>query len=120
MRSVASIYDENAEGEWRRLAKSPYQSLEFSVTMDRLAEHLPGEGRVLDVGGGPGRYSIELCRRGYQVVLLELLCQGEFQTCSVCTRLSAPPPFALPALPSRTVSDNTPKRCAIVQTEKSS
>lgn len=72
MRSVASIYDENAEGEWKRLEKAPYQSLEFSVTMDRLARHLPGKGRVLDVGGGPGRYTVELCRRGYQVVLLDV------------------------------------------------
>ena len=72
MRSVASIYDENAEGEWKRLEKAPYQSLEFSVTMNRLARHLPGKGRVLDVGGGPGRYTVELCRRGYQVVLLDV------------------------------------------------
>ena len=27
---------------------------------------------MLDVGGGPGRYAIELARRGYRVVLFDL------------------------------------------------
>jgi SAM-dependent methyltransferase len=71
MRTIASIYDANPEGEWHRL-EAPYQSLEFKVTMDRLERYLPKSGRVLDAGGGPGRYAIELCRRGYQVVLLDI------------------------------------------------
>jgi len=27
---------------------------------------------ILDAGGGPGRYTIELAKKGYQVVLLDL------------------------------------------------
>ena len=71
MKSIASIYDGDPEAEWRRL-QAPYQSLEFMVTMDRLGKHLPKSGSILDVGGGPGRYAIELCRRGYQVLLLDI------------------------------------------------
>jgi len=38
-----------------------------------LQEHLPAPpARVLDCGGGPGRYSIELARRGYGVTLFDL------------------------------------------------
>jgi SAM-dependent methyltransferase len=37
-----------------------------------LEKYLPPEGVVLDAGGGPGRYTIELARRGYDVVLMDL------------------------------------------------
>ena len=33
---------------------------------------LPASGLILDAGGGPGRYTIELAKRGYQVVLLDM------------------------------------------------
>lgn len=46
--------------------------LEYIVTMHYLGKHLPSEGLILDAGGGPGRYTIELAKRGYDVVLLDL------------------------------------------------
>jgi SAM-dependent methyltransferase len=58
--------------EWRRLASSPYHRLEFETTLHFLERYLPRSGLVLDAGGGPGRYTIELARRGYEVVLLDL------------------------------------------------
>jgi len=46
---------------------------EFAVTMRALADHLPPPpARVLDCGGGPGRYAIELARQGYEVTLFDL------------------------------------------------
>ena len=59
-------------GEWNRLVKDAYNSLEFLVTMHYLRKHLPESGRILDAGGGPGRYALELCRSGYDVVLLDI------------------------------------------------
>ena len=59
-------------GEWNRLVKDAYNSLEFLVTMHHLRKHLPETGRILDAGSGPGRYAIELCRAGYDVVLLDI------------------------------------------------
>lgn len=72
MKSVAQIYNADAEREWLRLEKTPYQSIEFDVTMHYLLKHLPSTGKILDAGGGPGRYAIELCRRGYEVSLLDI------------------------------------------------
>jgi ubiquinone/menaquinone biosynthesis C-methylase UbiE len=72
MNSVAQVYNQNPEREWQRLALDPYHSLEFLVTMHYLWKHLPPGGKILDAGGGPGRYSIELCKAGYKVVLLDL------------------------------------------------
>ena len=59
-------------GEWNRLVMDAYHSLEFLVTMHYLRKHLPETGKVLDAGGGPGRYAIELCRAGYAVILLDI------------------------------------------------
>ena len=59
-------------GEWNRLVKDAYNSLEFLVTMHYLRKYLPESGRILDAGGGPGRYALELCRAGYDVVLLDI------------------------------------------------
>jgi 2-polyprenyl-3-methyl-5-hydroxy-6-metoxy-1,4-benzoquinol methylase len=41
--------------------------------MHFLEKHLPKKGLILDAGGGPGRYTIELARSGYDVVLLDLV-----------------------------------------------
>jgi len=59
-------------GEWNRLVKDAYNALEFLVTMHYLRKYLPETGKVLDAGGGPGRYALELCRSGYDVVLLDI------------------------------------------------
>ena len=69
---ITEAYNRDPEGEWYRLVRDPYHSLEFLVTMHYLRQHLPSTGCVLDAGGGPGRYSLELCRTGYEVVLLDL------------------------------------------------
>ncbi len=72
MNCVAQIYNQDPEREWHRLVLDSYHSLEFLVTMHYLQKYLPPSGRILDAGGGPGRYSIELCKAGYEVVLLDL------------------------------------------------
>ncbi len=69
---VKRYYDENAEREWGRLVQDAYHRLEYIVTTHFLEIYLPEEGLVLDAGGGPGRYTIDLARRGYDVVLLDL------------------------------------------------
>jgi 2-polyprenyl-3-methyl-5-hydroxy-6-metoxy-1,4-benzoquinol methylase len=69
---VRSYYSEMREEEWRRLARDPYHRLEFDTTMHFFKEYSPRKGLVLDAGGGPGRYTLELAKLGYEVVLLDL------------------------------------------------
>jgi 2-polyprenyl-3-methyl-5-hydroxy-6-metoxy-1,4-benzoquinol methylase len=71
MDDIRDYYDRRASHEWERLTQDAYQSLEFRATMAALRDHLPARGRILDAGGGPGRYAIELCRLGYTVALLD-------------------------------------------------
>jgi ubiquinone/menaquinone biosynthesis C-methylase UbiE len=40
--------------------------------MHFLKKYLPKDGLILDAGGGPGRYTIELARNGYDIVLFDL------------------------------------------------
>lgn len=68
--SIAQYYDRQPEREWERLER---HRTEFALTLRTLADHLPSPpARVLDCGGGPGRYAIELARRGYDVVLFDI------------------------------------------------
>jgi SAM-dependent methyltransferase len=66
------FYDEFGETEWERLDANPVTRMEFENTVAYLDEHLPGSGRVLDAGGGPGRYSAWLAERGYEVTHCDL------------------------------------------------
>lgn len=68
---VRNYYDDNAVQEWDRLAL-PRGQFEFACTQYLIDKYFPAQGHVCDIGGGPGRYTIELIRRGYQVTLFEL------------------------------------------------
>lgn len=70
MNRVEQAYNGMPEFEWGRLER---HRVEYGLTMRALAEHLPpAPARVADVGGGVGRYAIELARRGYDVTLLDI------------------------------------------------
>ncbi len=67
---VQASYDRQPQREWARMDR---HRTEFSVTLRAMDDYLPSPpARVLDCGGGPGRYAIELARRGYDVTLFDL------------------------------------------------
>jgi len=66
------LYSEYALKEWKRLTKDSFHKLEYDTTLKFLKKYLPKKGLVLDAGGGPGRYTIELAKKGYYVVLLDI------------------------------------------------
>ena len=69
---TAAFFDELGEREWLRFAdgRTPPQSLE--VHLDHLRRFVGPGDRVLDVGAGPGRFTIELARLGADVVVADL------------------------------------------------
>ena len=65
---VQEFYDQG--GEWDRKDRHP---VEFAVTERILGEYLPSPpARLLDMGGGPGRYAFHLQQKGYAVTLADL------------------------------------------------
>lgn len=67
-RIVQAYYDENAQKEWERIDGRP----EFLITKRFLDRYIrPGQS-VLDIGGGPGRYSFYLAEKGCDVTLFDL------------------------------------------------
>lgn len=66
---VRQYYDENPAREWERLAHHPF---EFETNMRFLKRYLHPGQRVLDVGGGPGRYSLALAALDCDVTLVDL------------------------------------------------
>ena len=68
--AIRERYDSAPEREWERLDR---HRTEFAVTLRALAGYLPAPpARILDCGGGPGRYAVELARQGHAVTLFDL------------------------------------------------
>ena len=66
---VEDFYDEHAEQEWTRLERRP---IEFQIAKRFLSRVIQPGDRVLDMGGGPGRYALWLAEMGCQVTLADL------------------------------------------------
>lgn len=66
---VRAYYDENAVREWERLEENPFEFKFTTYMMERWIK--PGD-RILDIGGGPGRYSIYFSQKGCDVTLVDL------------------------------------------------
>lgn len=71
-KTIRECYEWLGLREWRRLVRDPFHRLEFDTTLLFLKKYLPKRGLILDAGGGPGRYTIELAKLGYDVVLLDI------------------------------------------------
>lgn len=68
---VKKYYDDFAENEWNRLNNS-YSKVEYASTLYLIEKYFPKTGNIIDIGSGPGRYSLALLKRGYNVSLLDL------------------------------------------------
>ncbi len=69
-KSITDFYAKNTNKEWTRLERHP---LEFPITYRHINEIIGNDKFVIaDIGGGPGRYSIELSKSGNEVTLVDL------------------------------------------------
>lgn len=67
-KTIRDYYNTDAAKEWNRIANRP----EFLLTCRMLNRYIKPGQTVLDIGGGPGRYSHYLAAKGCKVTLLDL------------------------------------------------
>ena len=66
---VRDFYNTDVLLEWERLKQHP---IEFAITKHFIDRYIKAGDRILDIGGGPGRYSLYLSKKGCQVTLIDL------------------------------------------------
>ena len=66
---VRNFYDQNSQQEWDRLDRHPY---EFAITTRMMDRYIKPGDSILDIGGGPGRYSLHYLQQGNPVTLTDL------------------------------------------------
>jgi len=69
-----AAYDLHPDREWERLIGGAQARIEYVITAHVIGRHLPPDRplRILDAGGGPGRYTIDLAKQGHRMTLLDL------------------------------------------------
>ena len=68
--TVCAYYDTDPQREWDRLQKRfPYEKY---ITIRMMDRYIKSEDTILDIGGGPGHYSIHYARMGHAVTLVDL------------------------------------------------
>ncbi len=65
---VRDFYDIDVLAEWNRLEGRP----EFLLSCRMLDRYIKSNDKVLDIGGGPGRYSFYLAEKVCDVTLFDL------------------------------------------------
>lgn len=69
VRIVQDHYDSDVQKEWDRLERHPF---EFILTAKMMDRYIKTGDKILDIGGGPGRYSIYYAKKGCDVTLVDL------------------------------------------------
>ena len=69
---AAAFFDEYGEREWSRFEDERTPSTSLDVHVEYLKRYVSQGDRVLDVGAGPGRFTIELARLGASVVVADI------------------------------------------------
>jgi len=69
---VRQLFDELGEGEWDRFDKNALSRVSLELHRRFLHRHVPEGARVLEIGAGPGRFTVQLAKMGCQVVVSDI------------------------------------------------
>jgi SAM-dependent methyltransferase len=69
---VAAFFDQYGEREWTRFEDGRTPSTSLAVHVHYLRRFVKPNDRVLDVGAGPGRFTLELARLGATIVVADI------------------------------------------------
>ena len=68
--AIVDSYTESSE--ITRVDRSSDAAIMFQIERWFIERYLPESGTVVDIGGGPGRFAVEIARLGRDVVLTDL------------------------------------------------
>ncbi len=68
IKEIKNFYNASVLSEWNRIDNRP----EFLITCRFIDRYIKSGHKILDIGGGPGRYSLYLANKGCDVVLFDL------------------------------------------------
>jgi 2-polyprenyl-3-methyl-5-hydroxy-6-metoxy-1,4-benzoquinol methylase len=69
---IRAYYDEWAEREWHRFDRRPADRVNLEIHRRFLARLIQPGDRVLEVGAGPGRFTIQLAQLGALVTVTDI------------------------------------------------
>jgi SAM-dependent methyltransferase len=69
---VAALYDEYGEKEWTRHETTPFGRVSFHIHRHYLTRLIDDDDRVLEVGAGAGRFTVELAKLGARIVTTDI------------------------------------------------
>lgn len=69
---IRAHFDQLADGEWGRLSSSPRGRINFEVHRRLLSEFVSPGQRVLEIGAGPGRFTIAMAELGATVLVTDI------------------------------------------------
>jgi SAM-dependent methyltransferase len=69
---AAAFYDDYGESEWTRFEDGRTPAPSLDVHLEHLRRFVRAGDRVLDIGAGPGRFTIELARLGANITVADL------------------------------------------------
>jgi ubiquinone/menaquinone biosynthesis C-methylase UbiE len=69
---IESHFERDPVLEWERLDKSPRGKVQFHVHMHFLQKYINEGDLVLEIGPGPGRFTIELAKLGAKISIVDI------------------------------------------------
>lgn len=69
---ITRHFDNDEHDEWSRLDKTPIGKIQFHIHNHYLRKYVKKGDRVLEIGPGPGRFTIELAKLGARIAIVDI------------------------------------------------
>jgi ubiquinone/menaquinone biosynthesis C-methylase UbiE len=69
---IRAHFDQFGDGEWDRMTKSARMRVAFELHLRMLRRFINPGARVLEIGAGPGRFTISLAKMGAKIVVSDV------------------------------------------------